>query len=248
MKMVKIPELTEDGQNWKIYRMKFLEVAATFDCLEVLAGRPYKGEDWDGCNALLCCMFMETVAPSIYFKIRRRTTHENFKYLAKCFRDNDPIPCANELQCAGTAAAAEMPENYPTSMNAATEQLANANSDEDDLSTTQDPRTSTEAPAEGTSAKCAEMTSVVLKSMLHKMQIKLQSSLPLTLRPPIYGEPCECKQEVADDVVTAGCMNWTAETAKPQITDVNGMTLLGGELAERVSGVDKGDGDCEYQL
>ena len=67
--MVKIPELAKDGQNWKTYYAKFLEVAATFDCLEVLAGRPYKGDDWDGCNALLCCMFMETVAPSIYFKI-----------------------------------------------------------------------------------------------------------------------------------------------------------------------------------
>ena len=119
--MVKIPELTEDGQNWKIYCAKFLEVAATFDCLEVLAGRPYKEEDWDGCNALLCCMFMETVAPSIYFKIRCRTTHENFKYLAKHFRDNNPIPCANELQRAGTAAAAKTPEKSPTSVNAATE-------------------------------------------------------------------------------------------------------------------------------
>ena len=80
------------------------------------------------------------------------------------------------------------------------------------------------------------------------MLFRSQSSLPLTLRPPIDGEPCECKQEVADDVVTAGRMNWTAKTAKPQITDVDGMTLLGGEPAERVSGVDKGDGDCEYQL
>ena len=74
--MVKIPELAEDGQNWKFYCAKFLEVAATYDCLEVLAGRPYEGEDWDGCNALLCCTFMESVPPSIYFKIRCRTAHE----------------------------------------------------------------------------------------------------------------------------------------------------------------------------
>ena len=74
--MVKIPELAEDKQNWKIYHAKFLEVAATYDCLEVLAGKPYKGDDWDGCNALLCCMFMETVAPSIYFKIHHRTAYE----------------------------------------------------------------------------------------------------------------------------------------------------------------------------
>ena len=134
--MVKIPELAEDGQNWKIYHTKFLEVAATFNCLEVLAGRPYEGDDWDGCNALLCCMFMETVAPSIYFKIRRRTAHENFQYLAKRFHDNKPIPRANELQCAGTAAAAEMPKKSPMSANAATEQHVDTKSDEDNLSTT----------------------------------------------------------------------------------------------------------------
>ena len=137
--MVKIPELTKDGQNWKIYCVKFLEVAATFDCLEVLAGRPYEGDDWEGCNALLCCTFMESVPPSIYFKIHHRTTYENFKYLVKRFRNNDPIPCANKVQCAGTATAVEMPVNYPTSVNAATEWHVHANSDEEDLSnTTQD--------------------------------------------------------------------------------------------------------------
>ena len=136
--MVKIPELAEDGQNWKIYRSKFLEVTATFNCLKVLAGRPYEGEDWDGCNTLLCCMFMETVAPSIYFKIRCRTAHENFKYLTKHFRNSEPIPRANKSQCAGTAAAAEMPENYPMSANAATERHANAKLDEDLSNPTQD--------------------------------------------------------------------------------------------------------------
>ena len=134
--MVKIPELTEDGQNWKIYCTKFLEVAATYDCLDILAGRPYEGDDWDGCNALLCCTFMESIPPSIYFPICCRTMHENFKYLAKRFRDNDLIPRANEFQHAGTAAAAETLENYPTSTNAATEWHVNAKSDEEDLSTT----------------------------------------------------------------------------------------------------------------
>ena len=119
--MVKIPELAEDGQNWKIYRAKFLEVAATYDCLEVLAGRPYKGDDWEGCNALLCCTFMESIPPSIYFRCLHYTVYENFQYLAERFCNNDPIPCANELQCTGTATAAEMPENYPTSVNATTE-------------------------------------------------------------------------------------------------------------------------------
>ena len=168
--MVKIPELAEDEQNWKIYCMKFLKVAATYDCLEVLAGRAYEGDNWDGCNALLCCTFMGSIPPSIYFQRLCYTAHENFKFLMKCFHDNDPILCTNELQCTGTAAAAEMPEKSPTSANTATEQHADAKLDDNDLSTTQDPCTSTEASAEGTSAKCAETTSVVLESTLHGMQ------------------------------------------------------------------------------
>ena len=257
MKMVKIPELTKDGQNWKIYHVKFLEVAATFDCLEVLAGRPYEGDDWDGCNTLLCCMFMETVAPSIYFKIHHRTAHENFKYLAKCFCDNDPIPCTNKLQCTGTAAVVEMPENYPTSVNAATEQHADTKSDEDNLSTTkaltrgtedvndgnvghtQDPRMSTKAPVEGTSTKCAEMTLVVLESVpLHETQNQPHSSLPLTPRPPVDGEPCKCKQEVADNIVTAGRTNGTVKLAKPteMVADVNRTAPLDGEPVETAEG------------
>ena len=265
--MVKIPELAEDGQNWKIYCAKFLEVTATFDCLEVLAGRPYEGEDWDGCNTLLCCMFMETVAPSIYFKIRCRTAHENFKYLMKHFHNNDPIPCANELQCTGTAAAVEM-EKSPTSTNAATEQHADAKLDEDNLSTTkaltrgtqdindrnvgciQDPHMSSEASAQGTSTNCTEMTPVMLESaLLHETQIEPQSSLPLTPRLPIEGEPSECKQEQAESVVMAGCTNRTAQLANPTETDVdiNRTALLGREPAERVCRVDEGDGEHESQ-
>ena len=134
--MVKIPKLAKDRQNWKIYHAKFLKVAATYDCLEVPAGRPYKGDNWDVCNALLCYTFMESIPPSIYFRHLRYTAHKNFKYLTKRFCNNDPIPHANELQCAGTATAVETPDNCPTSTNAATEWHANANSDEDLSNTT----------------------------------------------------------------------------------------------------------------
>ena len=259
--MVKIPELAEDGKNWKIYHTKFLEVAATYDCLKVLAGRPYKGEDWDGCNALLCCTFMESVPPSIYFKIHCRIAHENFKYLTKRFHNNNPIPHTNELQCAGTATVVEMPEKSPMSTDAATEQLAHANSDVEDLSNStkaltrgtedtddgsvrciQDPRMSYEASAKGTSANCAETTLVILKGVPHEMQNLLQDSLPLTPRPPIDGKPCECKQEAADSVMTAGRTNGTAQLAKPtEIADINlEKAALGGEPVERASGVEKG--------
>ena len=65
-----------------------------------------------------------------------------------------------------------------------------------------------------TSAKCTETTAVVLKCMLHKMQDQPQDSLPLTLRLPINGEPCECKQEAADSMVMAGHMKQTVEMAE----------------------------------
>ena len=255
--MVKIPELAEDGLNWKIYCVKFLEVAATYDCLEVLAGRPYEGEDWDGCNALLCCTFMESVPPSIYFQRLHYTAHENFKFLAKRFCDNNPIPHANELQHTGTATAVEAPEKSPMSADAATEQLAHANSDVEDLSNStkaltqgtedvndgnvgriQDPHTSSEDSVKGTSAKCKETTSVVLKSMPHEMQDQLQDSLQAT--------PYACEQEAVDSVVTAECTNSTAEMAKPTIADVDRTARPGVELASEACGVDEGDGmECE---
>ena len=234
--------------------MKFLEVTATFDCLEVLAGRPYEGDDWDGYNALLCCTFMESVPPSIYFKIRCRTAYENFKYLAKRFHDNDQIPCANELQRAGTATAMETPDNCPTSADAATERHVHTEWNTEDLSTTQDvdngnvrrmedPCTSFEASVQGTSAKCAEMTPVVLEGTLHELQTEPQSSLPLTPRPPIDGEPCVCKQEAVDSVVTAGCTNGTVQLAElTEIMDVDleKAALDSRDLVERVHIVDEG--------
>ena len=205
---------------------------------------------------------MESVPPSIYFKICHRTAHENFKYLAKHFRDNDPIPRTNELQRAGTAAAAETSEKSPTSDSAATERHVSAERNKEDLvsNTTkaltqgtedvnnrnvgciQDPRMSYEASAKGmTSAKCSETTIVTLESAPHETQ-EPHSSLPLTPRPPIEGEPSRCKQEAVDSVVTAGRMNGTVQLAEPmENADVNlEKAALGGEPVERASRVDKG--------
>ena len=64
------------------------------------------------------------------------------------------------------------------------------------------------------------------------------------------GKPCECEQEAANSVATAGCTNGTVERAEPTVADadVNRMALLGGEPVERASGVDEGDGmECEPQ-
>ncbi|KIM53216.1 hypothetical protein SCLCIDRAFT_32076 [Scleroderma citrinum Foug A] len=263
---VKIPELAPNGQNWKIYRAKIIEAAATdiTDPLGVLAGwQPDNGSyDWECLDAILKWTFYTTVPISILCPIwKLDTVHEIFKYLAKRFRNNEPIPRANEFQCAGTAAVAETSEKSPTSTNTATERHANAKLDEEDLSTTkaltrgtedvdngnvgrtEDPRTSYEALAKGISAECAEMTSVILESAPHEMQTEPHSSLLLTPRPPIEGEPRRCKQEVAESVVTATHTNGMVRLAKPtEITDIDRTTLLGGELAERVCGVNEGDG------
>ena len=66
--MVNIPELALDRQNWKFYRAKYLEAAATNYCLDILGGRLDNGtDDWEEANALLCDLFMETIPASIYF-------------------------------------------------------------------------------------------------------------------------------------------------------------------------------------
>ena len=166
---------------------------------------------------------------------------------------------------------AETPENCPTSTDTATEQHVRAEWDEDDLSTTkaltqgmksvdngivrcQDPRTSLEASAQGTSTKCIETTAVVLESMLHEMQNQSQYSLPLTPRPPIEGEPSGCKQEVVDSIMMAECTNGTVKLAKPNKSDVdvNGKATLGSEPATVACGVDEGaetehDGESQLQ-
>ena len=171
----------------------------------------------------------------------------------KRFRDNDPIPHANELQHAGTATVVETPEKSPMSMNTATEQHADAKSDEDDLSTTKDLTQGTEdvydrnvrcqdlcmslkASVQGTSAKRAETTPVMLKRALpHKLQKRPQDSLQVT--------PYACKQEAVDSIVTAGCMDRMVQLANlPEtIADVDKGTLLGRELVVEAYGVHKGN-------
>ena len=96
----------------------------------------------------------------------------------------------------------------------------------------------------GNSANSAETTPVVLESVPHETQTEPQDSLPLTPRPPIDGEPHECKQEVVESVMTAEHTNGTAQLANPPETDadVDRTALLGRDPAERDCGVDKGDG------
>ena len=272
---VEVPKLAENGQNWKIYHTKIIEAAATdiTDPLGVLAGwQPDDGSyNWECLDAILKWTFYTSVPITILRPIwKLDTTHEIFNYLAKHFCDNNPIvdphakksePSANKVDGAGTAAEdisadLEKRKGSPTSESAAAETLASANRDKEDLSTTkdltrgtEDPHVSLETLAED-SAESADGTLVLLTGTPRKTQTEPQNSLPLTPRLPIEGEPNGCKQEAVNSIVMAGCTNGMVKRAEPTVVDadVDRMALLGGELAERASGVDEGDGmECEPQ-
>ena len=86
------------------------------------------------------------------------------------------------------------------------------------------------------------MTPVVLEGVPHKMRNEPQDSLRATPRRlPVEGKPSECEQEVADNVMMAGCTNGIAGMAKPIITDINRTATLGKDLATVACGVDEGN-------
>jgi len=260
--MVKIPALELDGQNWKIYRAKLLEHAATKGWLDVLAGGPdNRTNDWEGCNALLHELLHDTIPISIYIRLRRNTAHQVFKHLAKRFHDRDPItdPRAKKLATCANEAKRYSSAKTPTSENAATgadredpptKDLIRGTKDVDDKNVgREDPRTKAEALSKGTSAKCTETTPVVLESAPHETQKPPQDSLQTTPRLPTEGKPSECKQEVTGSVVMAGRTNGTVGMTEPRKTDadVDLTPTLGREPVTRDCGVDEGDGDREYQ-
>ena len=61
----RIPELTEDGQNWKIYHTKFLEVAATERLLSIIAGweSDNGSKDWAHRAEVARMLFLMTTPP-----------------------------------------------------------------------------------------------------------------------------------------------------------------------------------------
>ena len=261
--MVKVPALAEDGQNWKIFHAKLLEYAAMHYCLDVLAGRPDDGTDnWDGSNALLWCTFMETVPLTIYVRVHHKMAHQIYKYLVNYFCDYEPIadPCmkklptnANEAKQDGAAAVRTKDSGKAHGQNSWRWRSCKWDNKEDlttkDLTRgTEDPCTSLGALAEGTSAKSTGTN--VLTGKLHEMQNQLQNSLLLTPRLPTEGKPNECKQEAADSIMMAGHTNQMVEMAEPTVVDVDidRTALLGRDLAERASGVDKDNRtECEPQ-
>jgi len=254
--MVKIPALAEDGQNWKIYRAKLLEHAATKGWLDVLAGASDDGtNDWEGCNALLHELLHDTIPISIYIRLRRNTAHQVFKNLAKRFRDREPIadPRAKKLATCANEDKRYPSAESPTSENAATgadredppmKDLTRGIEDVNDRYVgREDPRTSIEASAKGTSAESAG-TTVLLESEPHEKQDRPQNSLQATpQRLPTEDQPRACEQEAAESLVTAEHTKGKVGMAKPRESDADVVrtALLGGDLAERACRVDEGD-------
>ena len=180
---VEVPKLAENGRNWKIYCAKIIEAAATdiTDPLGVLAGwQPDDGSyNWECLDAILKWTFYTTVPITILRPIwKLDTANEIFNYLAKRFRDPNPIvdprtTSANDAKCdAHENLHTELRES-PVSDDAATEWHANAKLDEEDLSNTQDvngrnagctedPHASLETLAEGNSTESTDGTLVLL--------------------------------------------------------------------------------------
>ena len=143
--MVEIPALELDGQNWKIYRTRISEVAATLGVLEVLIGSEKDdGSDyWLGQDTKARFLIYPILPPQLLDSILQLdTAHEMFVYLERKFHDTDPIErdaekkvetCANDKVSNGQSGsassraaktyrtveragiAAESPENLPTS-------------------------------------------------------------------------------------------------------------------------------------
>ena len=94
--MVKIPALELNGRNWKIYRAKLIEAAATHiaEPLGVLAGweEDDGSDDWEGTDATAKFLIYPTLPLELLRPIRKLdTAHEMFVYLARRFHDYDPI-------------------------------------------------------------------------------------------------------------------------------------------------------------
>ena len=67
----RIPELTEDGRNWKIYHAKFLEVAATERLLSIIAGweSDNGSKDWAHRAEVARMLFLMTTSPLLRLHI-----------------------------------------------------------------------------------------------------------------------------------------------------------------------------------
>ena len=204
-------------------------------------------EQTTGKGVMLYCTKYSTIRyPYLYL--------HPFKYLAKRFRDHEPIadPRAKKLATCTNDDKRYLSAESPTSENAATgadgedpptKDLTRGTEDVDDGNVgRKDPRTKAEASVKGTSAKCTETTVALLESVPHETQNEPQDSPQVTPRLPIEAKPSECEWEVAASVVTAERTDGMVGMAKPRETDadVDEGTTLGREPAVEAYRVDEG--------
>ena len=104
--MVEIPALELDGRNWKIYRAKILEDAATLEVLEVLIGSEKdNGSDYWLGQDTKARFLIYPILPSQLLDciLQLDTAHEMFMYLERKFHDTDPIERVAEKKEIGRA-------------------------------------------------------------------------------------------------------------------------------------------------
>ena len=90
----RIPELTEDGQNWKICHAKFLEVTATKHLLSIVAGWESDdgSKDWAHQAEVARMLFLMTTPPLLKLLIQLfESAQQIFQYFTSYFLDFDPI-------------------------------------------------------------------------------------------------------------------------------------------------------------
>ncbi|KIM57560.1 hypothetical protein SCLCIDRAFT_28780 [Scleroderma citrinum Foug A] len=247
-----IPKLAEDGRNWKIYCMKYLEVAATERLLSIVAG-------WESDNGSKDWVHRAGVARLLFLM----TTPSSFRHHFNPIKDpraKKLVTSANKTERVG-AATEHAKNSWKSSQHGRNSRRWRSRKwdNEEDLSTTkdlstrgmEDPCMSREASAEGNSAERTDGTSVLCAAMPHETPNQLQNSLQATRqRLPIEDEPCMCEQEAVESIVTARHTKGTAQSANPPEMDANAdrTTLLGREPVERASGVDEGNRmECEPQ-
>ena len=115
--MVEIPTLALDRQNWKNFRAKLIEAAATQHVLGLLAGwevEPDNDEsdewdDWFGYDAVAKFLIYPTLPLELLRPIwKLHTAHEMFEFLAHQFHDYDPIEWDAQMNKAKTYANEEV--------------------------------------------------------------------------------------------------------------------------------------------
>ena len=96
--VLKIPELAQEIQNWKIYRAHILDSTAAEGVVSHLAGATPKPvnshelEAWNQSNAVAKYIILEVITDSLLVRLmHHELTHTLYSHLAAIFGDHEPI-------------------------------------------------------------------------------------------------------------------------------------------------------------